>query len=120
MLKYFFAFLLLFSFTFTACEDDPMPPEDQPPAPPAPGAQEAPIEPDISDADVSEEELEKFAMVNIRADREQVSPQEDPEGFVDLVEDEGLDADEYMDIHSAIQQDPQLQQEVQRLFRELQ
>ena len=118
MFRHLFVTLFLFTFTFVACGDDPMPPDEQPP--PTPQEQpEAPAAPGMGDAaDISDEDLQSFVEVNVRAGREQVDPQTDPQGFEDIVEEEGLDADQYMDIHAAIQQDPQLQQEVQRLFQE--
>ena len=120
MLKHFFAYLLLFSFTLVACEDDPMPPPDEQPPPPPQDQQQAPGAPGMGDAaEVSDDQLESFVEVNIRAGREQIDPQTDPQGFENVVEDEGLDVEQYMDIHAAIQQDPQLQQEVQQLFQEL-
>lgn len=120
MLKHLFAYLFLFSFALVACEDDPMPPPDEePPAPPQ-EQQQAPGAPGMGDAeDISDDELESFVEVNIEAEREQVNPQTDPQGFEDVVEDKGLDLEQYMNIHAAIQQDPLLQQEVEQLFQEL-
>lgn len=120
MTKYYFVFLFLFSFTLVACQTEQMPPqEEQPPTPPQ-DQQQAPAAPGLSEAaEISDDDLESFVDVNIRALRDEVDPQADPQGFEDVVADEGLDVEQYIQIHAAIQQDPQLQQEVQRLFQEL-
>lgn len=129
MLHRFFTFITLvfFSIGLAACGGDPMPPgEEQPPTPPqdqqAPAGQQqqAPAAPGLSEAaEISDDDLESFVEVNIRAVRDEIDPQSDPQAFEDAVEDEGLDVEQYIQIHAAIQQDPQLQQEVQRLFQEL-
>jgi len=121
MFKHIFAFLFLLSFTFVACGDDPMPPPDEQPPPVAQDQQEDPATPGPGDvADVSDDELESFVEVNLRAAREDVDPQVDPHGFEEIIADKGLDTERYMEIQTAIQQDPRLQQEVQQLFQELQ
>ncbi|MFO8029658.1 MAG: DUF4168 domain-containing protein [Cyclonatronaceae bacterium] len=117
MLKHFFAYFFLFSFILVACGDDSMPPPDQQPPPPPKDEQEAPMAPDV--VEISDDELESFVQANIRAGREQIDPQTDTEGFQDIVEEEGLEVERYMEIHATLQQDPQLQQEVQELFQEL-
>ncbi len=129
MLKNLFISLFLFSFIGIACEerDDGMPPPDdgQPPLedPQAqePGGMEQ--EPGLGqemDADVADDELEEFATVILKAERDQIDPQMDPEGFTEVIEDSELDTDRFEEINFAVQQDPELQQELQQLFAELQ
>ncbi len=120
MLKHIFASIFLFSFVIVACGEDQMPPPDQQEPPVTQDQQADPAAPDMGVAEISDDELESFVEVNIRAARDDVDPQVDPHGFEDIIADKGLDMERYMEIQAAIQQDPRLQQEVQELFQELQ
>jgi hypothetical protein len=120
MLRHIFASIFLFSFAFAACGDDPMPPPDVQPPPVTQDQRVDPEDPGVSDVTITDDELESFVEVNIRAGREEVDPQVDPQGFENIIEDKGLNVDRYMEIQVAVQQNPQLQQEIQQLFQELQ
>ncbi len=70
-------------------------------------------------ADVSDDELEKFAKINLKAQEQEIEPQVDPQGFQSLVEDHDLRLEEFQQINMAVQQDPELQEELQEIFAEL-
>jgi hypothetical protein len=121
MLRSLFVIVFLFSFTFAACENDRVPPEEQPPPPPQQEQQqEMPGDPGAVDMDVSDEELEKFVEANMKAQEERLDPQFDRAELEEVIEEAGLDMQQFDEIQMAIQQDPQLQQQVQQKMQEAQ
>ena len=119
MVNYLLTFFFLFAFVIAACETD----HEDAQAPPTEDPQEMPPEgqQEMGEAiDISEEELTQFARVFMEMEAEQVNPQTDPEGFQEIVEQEGLDIDRIQEINFAVQQDLQLQQDFQRIVEETQ
>ncbi|MBP3193666.1 hypothetical protein [Natronogracilivirga saccharolytica] len=119
MLRFFSVSVVLIAFLVSACETEQPPPGEEQPMP---DEQEMPADQEGmgADVDVSDEDLESFVRVNVIAQRDQIDPQTDMEGFENLLEEEGLSIDEYEEINMDIQADPGLQQEFQRLYEEIQ
>lgn len=121
MLKYLSLFLFIVAFAMAGCQEpeDGFPPPDngQPPPPQDPQVQD-PAMGQVEE--VEDEELEEFATVILKAERDGVDPQMDYESFSNLVEDSELEMERFEQINFAIQQDPELQQDIQQLFAELQ
>ena len=120
MLRSLFVIVFLFSFTFAACENDRVPPEEQPPPPPPQQEQQQEMSGDPGVVDISDEELEKFVEANMKAQEERLDPQRDRAELEEVIEDAGLDLQQFDEIQMAVQQDPQLQQQVQQKMQEAQ
>lgn len=119
MLRSLFVVVFFFSFSFAACENDRVPPEEQPPPPPQQEQQQE-MPGDAGVVDISDDELEKFVKANMKAQEERLDPQRDRAELEEVVEETGLDMQEFVDIQMAVQQDPQLQQQVQQKMQDAQ
>lgn len=119
MLRLFSVSVVLIAFLVSACETEQPPPGEEQPMP---EEQEMPADQDQmgAETDISDDELESFVRVNVIAQRDQIDPQTDMEGFENLLEEEGLNVERYEELNMEIQQNPMLQQEFQRLYEEIQ
>lgn len=111
MLRILIAGIIPVVMLASACEPEQPLPGDEPVMP---DQQQMPAE-----AEVTDDELESFVRVNIIGQRDQIDPQTDMEAFENLLEEQGLDVEQYQEISMAIQTDPMLQQEFQRLYEEI-
>lgn len=71
-------------------------------------------------AEVTEEELEKVARVNVRAESAGIDPETDITGFQTLLEDVGIDQDRFVQIDNAIERYPLLEQEYYMVLEQVQ
>ncbi len=114
MLRYTFIIALLTAFTFAACESEPEDPMATDPAEEILEGEVAPEVPEITDAD-----LEKYAKINIAAQRLELDPVADRERFISVIEREGLSQQRYSEVHLAIEREPQLLLRVHEMMDEL-
>jgi hypothetical protein len=103
MLRYPFIIAILTAFTFAACESEPEDPMATDPAEEILEGEVAPDVPEVTDVD-----LEKFAKINLAAQRQELDPVADHEEFISVIEREGLTQERYSEVHLAIEREPQL------------
>lgn len=111
MLRILIAGIIPVVMLASACETEQPPPRDEPVMP---DEQQMPAEVEVTD-----DELESFVRVNVIGQRDQLDPQADMEAFENLLEEHGLDVRQFEEISMAIQMDPTLQEEFQRLYEEI-
>jgi len=114
MFRYTFILVLLTSLTLAACESEPEDPFVTDPAEEIVEGEVAPEVPEITDAD-----LEKYARINLIADRQELDPVADREQLLSVIEREGLTYESYAEVHLAVEREPQLLLRAHEMMDEL-
>lgn len=119
MIKYIIAFFV--AFALIACEPredgTPPPPQDQQPEMPTEQQPDQTQQPDPT-AQISDDELDAYVEANVEAREEQVDPITNQSEMEEILEGKDIDYNRFNEIHTTVQQDPQLQQEVQQRIQE--
>lgn len=116
MIKNIVLFLSIFSFCLTACSNDQPSPDEQQSMQ---DQQQTPADQNTGESmNVSEEDLESYVDANLEIQDEQLDPQNDRAEIEAVIEDNGLELQEFEEIQMAVQMDPQLQQQVQSIMEE--
>ncbi len=104
MFRYTFILVLLTSLTFAACESEE--PDDSMVTDPAEDILEGEVAPEIPE--ITDADLEKYAHINLIADRMELDPVSDREQFLSVIEDQGLTQERYAEVHLAVEREPRL------------
>jgi hypothetical protein len=116
MFRYIVAFFFFFTFSFSACNNERIPVEEQPPVP----QDEIGITEQQADqtAQVSDEEVEMFVEAILKAEEEWVDPQTQISEMEPIVTEVGLSLDRFQEIQRISSDDPQLRERIEAAMDE--
>ncbi len=113
MLKYLFSFILVFALVACETEDAPEPAVDDV-APAQPGTEQPVDQSEI--AEVTDEELRKFAEVQVRAEQERIGTRSE---LRELLSEVDMEMWRYEEIEAASQRDRDMRQRSLQMMREI-